>query len=238
MKSDITNLKLLIFALCAIGLVVLYSASSSFSASRFSDYQFFFRKQVFRLILGFVLLYVISKINYNFYKIHSKHILYGCWLLIVLGYVTSYNFDLPTSRSLVIFGKNWLTTSDLAKFGLIMYVASFIELNRRNINSLQFLFKEFIPYVLFTLLLIFFQPDMSTTFSISLIVVAMIYIAGINIKYICYTFVFSFFVVTLKILSTPFQYHRFKDWITGNGDVQSLGSILALSNGGFFWEMD
>ena len=234
MKNDLTNLKLLIFALCAIGLVVLYSASSSFSASRFADYQFFFRKQIFRLILGFVLLYVLSNVNYNFYKRYSKNILYTCWILIGVGYITSTYFNLPTSRSLVILGKNFLTTSDLAKFGLIIYIASFIEQNRRNINNIKVLFREFIPFTLFTLLLIFFQPDMSTTFSISLIIIIMIYIAGINIRYLWYTFGLGFFVVSLKIYSTPFQWKRFINWITGDGDIQSIGSVLALSNGGFF----
>jgi len=232
MKNNLTNLKLLVFALCAIGLVVLYSASSSFSATKFSDYQFFFRRQVFRLILGLVLFYIFSNINYNFYKKYSKKILYGCWILIVFGYITSQYFNLPTSRSLVLFGKNFLTTSDLAKYGLIIYISSFIEMNRRNINNVKLLFTEFLPHTLITLILIFFQPDMSTTFSISLILVIMIYIAGINTRYLWYTFGLSLFVVSAKIYLTPFQFYRFKNWFTGNGDIQSIGSILALSNGG------
>ena len=75
---------------------------------------------------------------------------------------------------------------------------------------------------------------MSTTFTISLILLAMIYIAGIKTKYIYFTLLSSSLIVLIKILSTNYQYQRFTNWFYGVGDSQNSGSLLALSNGGLF----
>ena len=185
MREHLISLKILIFLLCSIGIIALYSASSSFASSRFSDYRYFFENQSIRLIIGFILLIIFSFIDYKIYNRNSKFIIISCWVLIILGFLTSQN--LPTSRGLIVLGKNIISTSDVAKFGVIIYLASFIELNKKEINNLKNLVHELIPYVGITLLMIFFQPDMSTTFTISLILLTMIYIAGIKTKYIYYT---------------------------------------------------
>ena len=234
LKIDIANLKVLLFILCSIGIVTLYSASSNVALMKFSDYKYIFLNQLVRLIIGLILLIIASFIDYKFYRKYSKLILFFCWGIILAGYITSYYADIVTSRGLILFGRNILTTSDLAKFGIIIYLCSFIEINKRKLNDIKILLLDLAPYLSITLLLIFFQPDMSTTFTISIILLLMIYIAGINVRYV-YTFlIFSSFIVTLKIIFTPFQRVRFLNWWYGTGDVQSNASILALSKGGLF----
>tara|TARA_Y100001970_G_C14232891_1_gene859817 strand:- start:866 stop:1978 length:1113 start_codon:yes stop_codon:yes gene_type:complete len=234
LKINIANFKVLLFILCSIGIVSLYSASSNIALLKFSDYKYIFFNQSIRLSIGFVLLIITSFIDYRFYKKNAKWILFFCWTVLLIGYVTSHYADIVTSRGLILFGRNILTTSDLAKFGIIIYLCSFIELNKRKINDIKILLTELAPYLSITLLLIFFQPDMSTTFTISIILLLIIYIAGISTKYI-YTFLgLSTFIVISKIIFTPFQRIRFLNWWSGAGDVQSNASVLALSKGGIF----
>ena len=230
MNQDIRNLKILIFLLCSVGIISLFSASSAYAASRFSDYTYFFNNQVVRLAIGLLLLVMVSFIDYRLYRKYSKEILISCWALILLGYLTSQH--LPTSRGFILFGRNIISTSDVAKFGAIIFLASFIEQNKKKINDFKILFLELIPYIALTLLLIFFQPDMSTTFTIGLILLSMVYVAGINTKYILYTILPCISIVVVKILSTEFQRERFLSWFNAVGDDQSSGSLLALSSGG------
>ena len=232
MKNDIYNLKAITLIFCAIGLVILYSASSTIASSMFSNYQYFFINQSIRLFIGLIFLFFLSLVDYRLYRKYHKIILYLCWVLIFLGYLTSQN--LPTSRGIILFGKNIVTTSDLSKLGLIIFLASFIEINRKKINNIKLLFLELLPYIFLTLFMIFFQPDMSTTFTISIILLSMIYIAGINFKYIASILFFSSIIVMIKIISTPFQKIRFLNWYYGLDDGQSTASILSLSNGGFW----
>ena len=234
LKINLSNLKILLFILCSIGLVTLYSASSNVALSKFSDYKYIFLNQSIRLIIGVLLLIIASFIDYRFYKKNSKFILFFCWLILLIGYITSYYQDMVTSRGVILFGRNILTTSDLAKFGVIIYLSSFIEINKRKINDIKILITELAPYLSITLLLIFFQPDMSTTFTISIILLLIIYIAGINTKYIYGFLALSSLIVISKIIFTPFQRIRFLNWWNGTGDVQSNASVLALSKGGIF----
>ena len=234
LKKNISNLKILLFILCSIGIVVLYSASSNIALLKYLDYKHIFINQSIRLFIGFFLLVLVSFIDYRFYKRNSKAILFFCWSIILVGYITSYYQDIVTARGLILFGKNFLTTSDLAKFGIIIYIASFIEINKRKINDINIIFSELAPYLTITLLLIFFQPDMSTTFTISIILLLLIYIAGLKIQYIATFLAASSFIVFSKIIFTYYQRVRFLNWWTGEGDVQSSASILALSKGGFF----
>ena len=124
MNQDIRNLKILIFLLCSVGIISLFSASSAYAASRFSDYTYFFNNQVVRLAIGLLLLVMVSFIDYRLYRKYSKEILISCWALILLGYLTSQH--LPTSRGFILFGRNIISTSDVAKFGAIIFLASFI----------------------------------------------------------------------------------------------------------------
>ena len=133
MKEYIINLKILTFLICSIGIITLYSASSAYAASRFSDYKYFFENQSIRLLIGLVLLIITSHINYRIYNKNSRIIIISCWILIFMGFLTSQH--LPTSRGLILFGKNIISTSDVAKFGLIVYLASYVELHKNNINN-------------------------------------------------------------------------------------------------------
>ncbi len=232
LKKDISNFKILLFILCSIGIVVLYSATSNIALIKYLDYKHIFINQSIRLLIGLMLLISASFIDYRIYKRNSRVILFLCWIIILCGYVSSYLHDTITARGFILFGKNILTTSDLAKFGVIMYVASFIELNKRKINDINVLSVELAPYLTITLLLIFFQPDMSTTFTITIILLLLIFIAGLKIQYISAFLVASSFIVIFKIMFTYYQRTRFLNWWTGDGDIQSSSSILALSKGG------
>ena len=104
LKSSIMNLKILLFIICSIGIVVLYSASSNIALLIYSDYKYIFINQSIRLFIGFILLVTISFIDYKIYNRNSKIILFSCWIVILIGYFTSQH--LVTARGLIVFGKN------------------------------------------------------------------------------------------------------------------------------------
>ena len=141
-----------------------------------------------------------------------------------------------------------MTTSDLGKLCLIIFTCSFIDKNYNKINDVSFMIKNFIPYVFVSLFLIFYQPDLSTTIVLALIIFSLLYLAGINNKIILMTL--SFGLISLIIIISfyqlaqifgfeinNYQQKRLIGWIKTFGDSGSLDqsyfSILALANGGF-----
>ena len=214
-----------------LGSVMLYNASSTLAINKFNDYSFYINKHLIRISVGAIaFMFIYFFINFTFIKKNAHLILFSSWACMIAAYYL--NQDNSTSRWLIINGRNLFTTSDFAKLALIIFTAKFIENNKSNINDLKILSNKYIPYFLITLLLIFFQPDLSTSFSITLIIVSLLIISGLKLKYLLVPFIFTLLGVLIKIYNTPFQKQRFINWISGNTNIQTENSINALGNGG------
>ena len=222
----------LIILIIGIGIVMMYSASSTVAFNKFDDYSFYLNKHIIRLIIGFCALFIMYNVNFKYYNIYAKELLILSWLILICAYF--FNEGATTRRWLIVGGKNLFTTSDFAKFTLIIFTANFIENNKKNINELKLLISNYLPYLLISLGLIFFQPDLSTTFAISIILISMLIIGGLEIKYIAIPIFISFILIVISVINTPYQYKRLSNWINGIHNTQIEHSVQALGNGGFF----
>jgi len=220
----------IIMIIIVIGITMLYSASSTIAYNRFNEYTFFLNKHIIRLLLGITAFIVMYNVDFKILKKYSKLILILSWIIVLSAYY--FNNGSATNRFLIIAGQNLFTTSDLAKISLIIFTANFIENNKKEINNISILIKEFIPYVIISLLLILFQPDLSTTIAISLIISTMLLIAGLKIKYLLLCSILSLTGIIYKIFSTPYQFQRLIDWLSGKRNWQLENSLHALGNGG------
>jgi cell division protein FtsW len=233
-KINIYENKLLyiIIAMALIGAVLLYNASATLGINKFNNYSFFFTKHLIRLFISSLALIFVYNIKYTFFKNNAVKILLLSWIIMILAYF--FNDGSVTSRWLIINGKNLFTTSDFAKLALIIYTAVFIEINKNRINDLNLIIKNYVPMFLITIILIFFQPDLSTSFAVSLIIIVLLLIAGLKIKYALYPFIAACTLIAVKIANTPYQYERFLNWFNGENNTQTENSINALGNGGVF----
>ena len=205
----------LIIFLIGFGIIMMYSASSTVAFNKFNNYSFFLEKHISRLIIGVIALLIFSYFDFKYFKIYSKQILFVSFLLLISAYFL--NDGSSTRRWLIIGGRNIFTTSDFAKFSLIIFTAHYIEKNKKHINNLNLIISGYIPYILATLLLIFFQPDLSTTFAITTIIITMLIIGGFKIKYLFFPIITSLVLIAIKLVNTPYQLKRFLNW--KNGDL-------------------
>ena len=96
----------------------------------------------------------------------------------IMGYFFKGNN--PASRWLVIGGRSWMTTSDLARVSLIIFTAFFIDKNKKYLQDWKFITTRYAPFLAITLMLILFQPDTSTTITIAMIIILMLFIAVVE----------------------------------------------------------
>ena len=113
----------LIVLLSSFGIVMMYSASSIYAMNTFDNYMFFLIQQIKWLILGIILMLITSQINYQVFKRLAYGLLLFSWIVMIMGYLFKGNN--PAARWLVIGGRSWMTTSDLARVSLIIFTASF-----------------------------------------------------------------------------------------------------------------
>ena len=215
-----------IFLLCGFGIVMMYSASSIYAMNKFDNYLHFFMQQVKWLSIGAILMLMLSKVSYRILKKMAYGLLILSWIILVLGYIFKGNN--PASRWLVLGGRSWMTTSDLARVSLIIFTAFFVEKNKKKLNDWKFLLTRFTPFLGITLILILFQPDTSTAMIISAIIMVMLFIAGTDWRYLAGITFFGLLGLILKIMNTPHARDRIMNW----NDDQKVQSLNALGTGG------
>ena len=165
----------IIFLLCGFGIVMMYSASSIYAMNKFDNYLHFFMQQVKWLAIGAILMLMLSQVSYRILKKMAYGLLIISWIILVMGYFFKGNN--LASRWLVLGGRSWMTTSDLARVSLIIFTAYFVEKNKKKLNDCKFLLTRFTPFIGISLTLILFQPDTSTAMIISAIIMVMLFIA-------------------------------------------------------------
>ena len=114
----------IIFLLCGFGIVMMYSASSIYAMNKFDNYLHFFMQQIKWLTIGAVLMLMLSQVNYQILKKIAYALLIISWVVLVMGYFFKGNN--LASRWLVLGGRSWMTTSDLARWSLIILTEYFV----------------------------------------------------------------------------------------------------------------
>ena len=102
-----------IILLSGFGIVMMYSASSVYAMNAFDNYLHFFLRQTRWLIIGAILMFVLSQMNYRYLKEFAYVLIISSWIILIMGYFFKGNN--PAARWLVIGGMSWMTTSDFAR---------------------------------------------------------------------------------------------------------------------------
>ena len=216
----------IILLLSGFGIVMMYSASSMYAMNRFDNYLHFFLQQIKWLGVGIVLMLGLSQVSYRILKKLAYGLVIFSWILLIMGYF--FKGSNPAARWLVLGGRSWMTTSDLARVSLIIFTAFFVDKNKKYLKDWRFLLTQFTPFVGITLILILFQPDTSTAMMIGAIIMTMLFIAGTDWRYIASITALGMLGLAFKIIHTPHAHSRIINW----NDDQKIQSLNALGSGG------
>lgn len=171
------NFKLLITVIIAMvcGVIMINSANS-----------FFTMKQSIGVVLGIIIMVVISLFNYDFicrfYRVFF--IANAVILLLVLLFGVKVN---NARRWIMIGGSGGIQfqPSEFSKILMILFTATFLDKLKEDklINT----FKGLCLFALligFSLALILGEPDLSTTLCLAMVLMTMLYLAGLSYKVI------------------------------------------------------
>ncbi len=176
-KPDLILL-LVTLLLVTIGTVMIYSSSSILATERFRDGQFFLKKQIFFLGLGFLTMVLMTRIPY--YKLRKL-----AWPGIAVSALLLCAVWIPPLGIRAGGAVRWLRlgvfsfqVSEMVKIALILFLAHFLTLKANRIQ--EFSQGLLIPLGVTGALvgLIMLQPDFGTTVIIAVITFMMIYLAG------------------------------------------------------------
>lgn len=221
-----------------IGIIMVFSASFVQSSFKHHDAYFFLKRNTIYAILGFISMIIMSNIDYRFWEKNAKAIGIVAIVLLLLV-LTPLGIKANGARRWLGVGAFTIQPAEIAKFATIIITAKLIEKRYDKIKSLT---KGVLPLILIPCLffgLIMLQPNMSTAGTIILVTFVMIFVAGMDMKFVGAMFGCGVALFLALGLTSEYRLKRILSFLDpfqdplGNG-YQVIQGLYALGSGGLF----
>jgi cell division protein FtsW len=223
--------------LVVIGVVMVFSASAVMAGERFGSPYHFLWRQLGWATAGLAAMGVLTKIDYRRWK-HPGivfSLLGGTTLLLVA--VLFVDGAHNTHRWIRFGGVMSFQPSELAKPALILFLAFFLEKRIKTMDDWRHtLLPAAIPPLLFAILIVR-QPDLGTALVCLGITAAILYIAGMRLRYFAYSLIPIVPAVCYLTFFVPWRMARIVTFLFPGRDPQGVGfhinqSLIAVGTGG------
>ena len=230
-------LLIITMVLLSIGTVMVFSSSADISLDKFGSSSFYFSKHLMRVFLGLIIMVVAMFIDFRLLKkIAAPLLILSALLLLLTKLVFIFQGNHAPARWLYI-GPFTLQTSDLARFSIIIYLASYIDRRRDGVRDYL---NGFLPPMIMTgivMCLIIIQPDYSTAIMVGIIVLTMLFVGRAKLIHIFSTICGSLILLIPIMLIEPYRIYRIKAFLSGLFDFSGASyqlqqSLISLGNGG------
>ncbi len=234
---------IILLVLLTIGTIMMFSASYAYAYYTQGDSYYYLFRQLIFVVIGLGAMIFMSFFNYN--KLHKiapivLGISYFCLALVLV---------LPSSEGGV---KRWIPLglfniqpSEIAKFAIILFFAHWAS---KYYNQMQFAKYSVLPGVLVlgtTAILLFLEPHYSGIVIITILTVLMLYIGGMQRKYLLAGFLLLIGAVAILAVTGGLSYAmtRMDGWgqslIYTTEDMwqttwQTRNSLYAIGSGGLW----
>ena len=239
---------LIVLILLICGIIILISASGPVSLKEVGNTYSYVKKQVAFIGIGFVGMFVVSKIDYRFFKRHRiiTSLIYIATLA-MLAYVGVKGKEVKGARRWIEIGGNTFQPSEFAKVSFIVFygiVLSNLYDEGKIKNTIPGFILPLVSFVPTFVIMYKLQNHMSCTAFMGVILVAQMFIAGSGlIKFILSggvgglaLWLYTKFAPT----SRNFRTGRLETWLnfaeadTKGGAYQINQSLYAIASGGMF----
>ena len=237
MKKFDKILALSVILLSLFGIIMIYSASSIWAEYKFSDSFHYLKYQLLFFIVGLVLMFIVSKIDYRLYYKKANTILICCFILLILVLIPGIGSVRNGSRSWFGIASFGIQPSEAAKLGLIIFTSKYLSKSNKFLKS----YKEGVfPILGITFLffgLIMLEPDLGTGVILVVAITALLFISGVNMKFFYGLGLLGVIGLVALIVIAPYRMDRITAFINPWKDASGTGfqiiqSLYAIGPGG------
>ena len=234
-KMDLTFF-FLVTGLVVTGLVMLFSASAPYASNYYNNSYYFITRQLIFAVGGFILMIIVSKIDYHILKKLAWPITVISVLMLILVLI------LPSTKDgfhrWLNLGFIQFQPSEIAKFAMIVLISALVSANSKRMKEMKFQFF-LLGIICSFCVLILAENHLSATILVFLIGFVLMFIGGMSIKLVVGMSAIGVVGVFGAIATGAISYasDRIKYWIDpwldkqGKG-FQTIQSLLAIASGG------
>ena len=227
-----------VLLLVLFGLVMVFSASAVIAKAESGSPYKYVAKQAMYALLGMVALAVLMRVDYRRYN--SSRVIYTALAATTLMLVGV--FAMPqlnhTHRWFKFGGFFTFQPSELATPLVVLFLAWFLQTRIYKMDDWKgTILRAALPPLVF-IALIMKEPDLGTALVCAAVTMAMLYLAGMQVKWIGLGILASSPIMFYMLWMVPFRRHRLEVFFHPELDPLGKGfhimqSLIAVGTGGF-----
>lgn len=233
---------IIVLVLIVMGLIMMFSASYPVAYYYQHDSFYFLKRQVIFAVIAVILMLGVSYIDYH--RLHS--LAYG---FLGLSYVSlMIVLVLPAVNGVhrwIGVGGYGIQASEISKFAIVLFLAHWGSLYYDKMNTIKYGVLPAAVVFISTALLLVLEPHYSGIVIILLLTLMMVFLSGINLKWLAIAGVFAViaFLVAWATGALTYAMTRMDGWgqalIYTDDDMwqttlQTRNSLYAIGSGGLF----
>ena len=229
-----------VMALVVFGVIMVFSSSYYDALDKQGDAFYYLKRDVVYSIIGFALLIFASLFPYRAYRIWSPFILVVSLALLIIVF-TSVGTELNNAARWIDLGFMTIMPGEIAKVAAIIIVAAYLSKDATRIKSFKRGILPMLALIVVFCGLIALQPNLSTAITVAVIIIGIMFVAGMNLFYIAGLLGGGVAAVLVFMTSNADGYwlKRVTSFLDPFADPKGDGwqviqSLLALGSGGLF----
>jgi cell division protein FtsW len=225
--------------LVLLGLIMVLSASGVHSYDEDGSPWVIFGKQVMWTMVGLGGCWVALRLPVRFLRRMALAAFSVTIVMLVLVLIPGIGHESNGTRGWFVFGGLSMQPSELTKIAFAVWGAHLLAARRMEHASLREMLVPLIPAAVIALGLIVIQPDLGQTVSLGIILLALLWFAGLPLKVFVSSLLAALSAAAVLAVSAGYRSDRVQAWLNPNADAQGSGyqarqARFALANGGVF----
>ena len=219
-KAAITLLVVTLI-LVTVGVVMLFSTSSLQARDKYGDANYLLKRQLVWMALGGVLCAIMAATPYPRLRALAKPALITAGIFLLLVLIPHIGIKVSGARRWLGLGSIRVQPSEFAKLALITWLAHYLAKEKRWIDRFGRGFILPMAVVGGTCVVVLAEPDFGTTALLAAVAVAMMFIAGVRLRYLGPTILAGIAGFAVLISHNPVRMRRMLAF--GSGGINGLG---------------
>lgn len=225
--------------LTTLGLIMVLSASGVRSYGDDGSAWVIFGKQVLWTVIGLIGCYISLRISVQFVRRIAFTGFAISVILLVLVLIPGIGNLANGSRKWFVIAGFSMQPSELAKVAFAIWGAHLLAARRMERASLREMLIPLVPAAVIALALIVAQPDLGQTVSMGIILLGLLWYAGLPLRVFVSSLAAVFVAGGVLAMSAGYRSDRVRSWLDPENDPMDTGyqarqAKFALAHGGVF----
>jgi cell division protein FtsW len=225
--------------LTTLGLIMVLSASGVRSYDDDGSAWTIFGRQLLWTVVGLIAFYLALRMPVRVMRRLAFPGFAFSMILLVLVLVPGIGKEANGSRGWFVVGGFSMQPSEVAKIAFAIWGAHLLAARRMERASLREMLIPLVPAAVVALALIVAQPDLGQTVSLGIILLALLWYAGLPLRVFVSSLIAVMGAAAVLAVSEGYRSDRVRSWLNPGADPQDSGyqarqAKFALANGGVF----